>query len=92
MDGSISIPFIDVPDPDDDRWSYLEHFGVGIKLSVKVFIQHLQTLQRQKVSVKRVAEIYNQIKAHVGNDIGVVRYVTASKQRFRMKLSMLIFS
>jgi hypothetical protein len=68
---SLAIPFLDVPDPDDERWKHLRHLGVVVKLGAKVFIQYLQELQRNGGSVHRATEFYRKLRG-VGREEGDV--------------------
>jgi hypothetical protein len=70
---SLAIPFLDVPDPDDERWKHLRHLGVVVKLAAKVFIQYLQALQRNGGSVGRAAEFYRQLRGLAREEVNVIR-------------------
>ena len=70
---SLAIPFLDVSDPDDERWKYLRHLGVVVKLGAKVFIQYLQALQRSGGSVSRATEFYKQLRGLGREEIDAIR-------------------
>lgn len=60
-----SMSFLDVPEPDDPRWKYLEHFGVVVESGAEPFIQCLLQLKGSKApSVEQVSELYKQIQEH----------------------------
>jgi hypothetical protein len=57
----VSIPFLDVPDPDHDQWDYLRHFGVVVQLDAGFFLECLRRLKDTKALIKAVSHLYGQI-------------------------------
>ena len=64
----ISVPFLDVPEPDDDQWDYLKHFGVVVELDAGFFIECLRRLKESETSVKQVSQLYSQIDLYATRD------------------------
>jgi hypothetical protein len=61
LESFVSVPFLDVPEPDDDRWDYLKHFGVVVELDANFFVECLRRLKETKTSRKQVSQLYGQI-------------------------------
>lgn len=70
---SLAIPYLDVPDPDDERWKHLRHLRVVVKLGAKVFIQYLQELQRNGGSLSQAAEFYKQLRGLGREEVDAIR-------------------
>jgi len=56
-----SAPFLDVPEPNDDRWEYLSDFGVIVQLDAMFFVDCLRRLKEGKTSTKEAALLYGYI-------------------------------
>lgn len=64
----VSKPALDVPDPEDKGWDFLETFGVVVKVDVGVFLSHLGQLgESANVTKNNVVAIYDLIE-HVAED------------------------
>lgn len=73
----LSVPLLDVPDPNDCNWSFLSLLGVTIKVDVEHFVQQLQALQTDEPSLDRVASLYHQIYLSSHGDLGSIRYAAS---------------
>ena len=73
----VSVPFLDVPEPDDDRWDYLRHLGVVVELDAVFFVEYLRRLKDVRTSREQVSQLYEQIDLWTtGNNAGAIRYVS----------------
>lgn len=65
--------FLDVQDPENPRWNFLQEFGVITKLEVTVFLHRLRQLKQKatKVSQDEVAALYQLIEKRCGEQEGV---------------------
>lgn len=63
-----SKPALDVSDPEDKGWDFLETFGVVVRVDVGVFLSHLQQLgESANLTKNNVVAIYDLIE-HVAED------------------------
>ncbi|KMU77002.1 hypothetical protein CISG_06237 [Coccidioides immitis RMSCC 3703] len=62
VDGNTSLPFLDLPDPEHESWSFLEHLGVSIKRDIKFFIHALNKLKAGIPSKEQVFGLYLNIQ------------------------------
>jgi hypothetical protein len=63
-----SKPALEVSDPEDEGWDFLETFGVVVKVDVGVFLSHLQQLgESANLTKNNVIAIYDLIQ-HVAED------------------------
>ncbi|KAK1827305.1 hypothetical protein QBC39DRAFT_314938 [Podospora conica] len=63
-----SKPALDVSDPEENGWNFLEIFGVVVKVDVRVFLSHLQQLSESSNLTKdNVVTIYELIQ-HVAEE------------------------
>ena len=68
-------PALDVEDPEDQGWDFLETFGVVVKIDVRVFLSHLQQLSESaNLTKSNVVSIYELIEhAAEEKDIPYIR-------------------
>lgn len=72
----VPIPFLDLPDPHNDEWSCLRHFGVTMEQDAHFFIKCLGQLQKQKTTKAQVSRLYEHCRHMTTNDNSEsVRYV-----------------
>jgi hypothetical protein len=71
--------FLDVPDPDDERWDFLGHLGVMVKMNSAAIIDRLRRLRNASATKDQVTLLYEQIEISV-HDIGAntIRFVAKS--------------
>jgi hypothetical protein len=73
----VSVPFLDVPEPDNDQWDYLKHFGVVVELDAVFFVEYLRRLKNVCTSREQVSKLYEQIGLWTtGDNAGAIRYVS----------------
>ena len=64
--------FLNVPDPNDERWDFLGHFGVVVKMNAAAIIDRLRRLRdKGSVTKEEVSMLYEQIEisvAEIGAD------------------------
>ncbi|KAM5350326.1 hypothetical protein ACJ41O_006831 [Fusarium nematophilum] len=66
--------FLDVENPEDDSWNFLQHFGVIVLLEPAQFIDRLQQLQGTNISKDLASALYEQIMACKNEgDLGFIR-------------------
>lgn len=72
-----SRPFLQVADPEDKNWNFLEHFGVLTKIGMKHFLVQLRQLKGStSTTLEAAALLYEHIEHVIGpNDIKTARYV-----------------
>ena len=56
-----TMQFLDVPEPMDPRWRYLNYFGVVTEPGSAPFIQCLRQMRGSNASVEKVGEIYEHL-------------------------------
>ena len=73
-----SIPLLDIPEVEHERWSILEFFGVGMKGAVRFSLYCLESLASREFetadTLQRVTELYNNLNIRTEEDEAVVRY------------------
>lgn len=75
-DSSTSIPFLEVPDPEEEEWKYLEHLGVGVKNDVTFYLRWLQILasdQSREPSRPLMVYLFEQIQARATDNLELVK-------------------
>lgn len=72
VEGSDSLPLLDIPDPLDKSWSFLEQLGVKIKMDANVYLQCLRAL-KQKGRPMRSSWLYDKIQETIAIDAAVVQ-------------------
>ncbi|KAF2396452.1 hypothetical protein EJ06DRAFT_240603 [Trichodelitschia bisporula] len=68
LESFVSVPFLDVPEPDDDRWDFLRHFGVIVELDAAFFIECVRRLKDGQTTQKQVSQLYEQISLWATRD------------------------
>jgi hypothetical protein len=56
-----SLPFIEIPDPENSRWRELNHFGVDVTAGIRPFIKSLEMLKESESTLEKASELYKQI-------------------------------
>ena len=69
-DGRVS--FLNVPEPDHLRWSYLRHLGVGVNDDVKFYLRSLDSLKGTQCKLQQVVSLLEQIQARYQDDQAAV--------------------
>jgi len=54
-------PMLDIPDPENDNWDFLEYLGVAVTLSLPVLIQRLRQLQFTGAVKESISNLYDLI-------------------------------
>lgn len=67
-DNLISVPFLDLPDPHDDKWSCLKYFGVTIEQDAQFFIKCLGQLRLQPTTKQQVSQLYEHCRHMTTNE------------------------
>lgn len=68
-------PLLDISDPDDSGWDFLQHFDVVTELKPVHFINRLMDLRRSDTTRAAVSVLYDQIVACAeDSQIGTIRY------------------
>lgn len=72
-----SRPFLQVEDPEDKSWDFLEHFGVLTKIGMNYFLVQLRQLKGStSTTLEAAALLYEHIEQVIEpNDIKTARYV-----------------
>lgn len=72
-----SRPFLQLADPEDKNWDFLEHFGVLTKIGMNHFLVQLRHLKGStSTTLETAALLYEHIEHVIGpNDIKTARYV-----------------
>lgn len=66
---------LDVPEPDNDQWDYLKHFGVVIKVEATYLISSLRRLKSTQTSIEHVSRLYGRMHAWaLQNDANIIMY------------------
>jgi hypothetical protein len=60
-DSNNIFQFLDVPEPDDPKWSFLGHLGVVVNLDTEFYLERLRRLQDSETSVAQVSELYAEL-------------------------------
>jgi len=73
------VPFLEITEPEDSRWSYLEYFGVGVREDVRFHLKCLSELacagEGSDSTWKRVSGLYESIQRllDIKGDVELVR-------------------
>ena len=57
--------FLEVPDPDNNKWEFLKHLGVIIQMSADMFVERLKQLKGTSTTTKVVDLLYEKIERSV---------------------------
>jgi hypothetical protein len=57
--------FLDVPNPDEDKWNFLQHLGVIVQMSADMFVDRLRQLKDMPTTTKHVDLLYEKIEKSV---------------------------
>ncbi|KAH8820670.1 hypothetical protein F5884DRAFT_745017 [Xylogone sp. PMI_703] len=68
LESFVSVPFLDVPEPDNDEWDFLKHFGVIVELDASFFVECLRRLKDAPASKKQASQLYGQIDLWATHD------------------------
>ena len=72
------VPFVDIPNADDPRWSVLRTLGLSIKVDVTFYLRSLERLAKAGSDDGiRVEKLLNSIQARCDTESDVIRYVTS---------------
>ena len=73
--GLESRPFLQVADPEDKSWDFLEHFGVLTKIGMNHFLVQLRQLKNStSATLETAAMLYEHIEHAIGpGDIKIAR-------------------
>ncbi|KAF2021339.1 hypothetical protein BU24DRAFT_457320 [Aaosphaeria arxii CBS 175.79] len=61
---------LDVPDPDEDSWNFLDNFGVIHELTASVFVRHLHQIIGTNVSHAHMDNIYMHLESFIDGPDG----------------------
>ncbi|KAF1995054.1 hypothetical protein P154DRAFT_379511, partial [Amniculicola lignicola CBS 123094] len=68
LESLVSVPLLDVPEPDHDDWDYLKYFGVVVELDAIFWVECLRRAKDPTPSVKQVSRLYEQLAMWVTRD------------------------
>ena len=75
LDISIEIPFLEVPEPEDDLWCFLRYFGVVVEMDANFLVECLRRMKGSPTTLKQISKLYEQISLwKTGDDIPNIRY------------------
>ena len=75
-DVSVALfPVLDIRDPEDPAWDFLQNFGVIVKVTAKELVIRLENLQERPIP-SRILRIYEKIQACAVHDGESLRYTT----------------
>ncbi|KAF2269756.1 hypothetical protein CC78DRAFT_452837 [Lojkania enalia] len=75
LESFVSVPLLDVPEPDHDDWDYLKHFGVVVELDANFLVECLRRLKSTGTTRKQVSQLYGHIAMWITPDnAGVIRH------------------
>jgi hypothetical protein len=71
-----AVQFVDVPEPEDDRWSRLKRIGIGIEGDVRFYLRCLASMSgsRDPQAGDRATALLEQIQARYLDDETLVKY------------------
>jgi hypothetical protein len=69
------VPFLKIPDADDDRWQRFRIFDVGFTKDLKLYLCSLKNAKNFDVTKDHISYLFEQIQARAGEDIEAVRQV-----------------
>ena len=73
-ESNTAFPLLDVPDPEDQAWDFLEHFGVLVKVKANDLVNRLEYLKHTNFTTPNVSELYRQIQSCLSEeDLGFIR-------------------
>lgn len=76
LESLVSVPLLDVPEPDHDDWDYLKCFGVVVDLDANFWVECLRRAKRDATppSTKQVSQLYEHLSMWLTRDnAGVIR-------------------
>jgi hypothetical protein len=70
-----TMPILDIEDPKNEGWKFLEFLGVGVKKHVRLYLFCLEGMEQEDMIVLRsvLSYIYEQIQSMYGDDEMFVR-------------------
>jgi hypothetical protein len=74
LESIVSVPLLDVPDPDDEEWRFLSYFGVVVRVDATFFLHCLRRLQDTNPSAKQISALYAELdRLTTSENVGKVR-------------------
>lgn len=67
------LPFLDIPDPDNDLWLNFRFLGVTIDLNLEYFLEYLIGIQGESLTTSAAHGIYRQMNMCVTAAQSVIR-------------------
>lgn len=65
--------FIEIPEPEDTRWTFLSHFSVVIDLGIEKVVQYLTRLKSTGASIEQISDVYLQLQAFAHKNANEIR-------------------
>lgn len=89
LEDMASTNILDVPEPEDPQWLFLETFGVMIESGASALFEYLRRLRAQKVSLDQIKNIYASLHELSKTEGDSIKYVLISHFPFK-QFSLLI--
>lgn len=72
LESVVSVPLLDVPEPDHDDWDYLKCFGVVVELDATFWVECLRRAKNATPSTKQISQLYEQLAMWMTRDNAAV--------------------
>ncbi|XTI91300.1 hypothetical protein V2W45_716603 [Cenococcum geophilum] len=74
------ICVLDIPDPKSSRWSFLEYFGVAVKVDIQYYVRCIELLRNSQLNRQLLVHIYERIQAFYSGNEELVDYLFREKR------------
>lgn len=68
-DKNLNLPLLNLPDPESQAWTFLEHLGVTVRLDLRFYLACLDSIKGTKASTEQIRLIYSEIQAQCDSDL-----------------------